>query len=76
MTVTFDYYGIGGSRPRSLRSLDAGMADWGALDLAGVVDWLADSGTAERFASLASPVRESIGRLPWDDAVRFVGRHV
>jgi predicted alpha/beta hydrolase len=42
-TVTFDYRGIGGSRPRSLRSLDAGMADWGALDLAGVVDWVAHS---------------------------------
>jgi predicted alpha/beta hydrolase len=34
--VTFDYRGIGASRPRSLRQWSAQMRDWGQLDLEGV----------------------------------------
>jgi predicted alpha/beta hydrolase len=41
--LTFDYRGIGGSRPGGLRGFAGGMADWGELDLAGVIDWLPDS---------------------------------
>lgn len=37
--VTFDYRGIGGSRPASLRGFRARLRDWGALDLASVVTW-------------------------------------
>ena len=37
--VTFDYRGIGDSRPPRLRGFAARMCDWGELDLAGVVDW-------------------------------------
>lgn len=37
--VTYDYRGIGDSRPRSLRGFEARMRDWGLLDMAGVVDW-------------------------------------
>lgn len=36
--VTYDYRGIGGSRPKSLRGFDARMRDWAALDVAGVID--------------------------------------
>ncbi len=39
--VTFDYRGIGDSRPRRLAGFDARMQDWGAQDLAGVIDWVA-----------------------------------
>jgi predicted alpha/beta hydrolase len=39
--VTFDYRGIGGSRPERLASFDASLVDWGRLDLAGVVRWAA-----------------------------------
>jgi predicted alpha/beta hydrolase len=39
--VTFDYRGIGGSRPERLTSFDASLVDWGALDLASVVKWVA-----------------------------------
>lgn len=39
--VTYDYRGIGGSRPRSLRGFRARMREWGERDLAGVVEWIA-----------------------------------
>ena len=45
--VTFDYRGIGGSRPpvqATFRQLPATMRDWGERDLEGVLAW-----TAERF---------------------------
>jgi predicted alpha/beta hydrolase len=37
-TVTYDYRGIGDSRPASLRGFPARARDWGALDLAGAID--------------------------------------
>ena len=37
--VTFDYRGIGDSRPESLRRFKARLQDWGDKDLAGVIDW-------------------------------------
>jgi predicted alpha/beta hydrolase len=36
--LTFDYRGIGGSRPASLRGFPARMRDWATLDAAGVID--------------------------------------
>ena len=36
-TVTYDYRGIGGSRPESLNGFDARFQDWGALDLSGAI---------------------------------------
>jgi predicted alpha/beta hydrolase len=36
--VTYDYRGIGGSRPRSLKGFDASMRDWAALDVAAAID--------------------------------------
>ncbi len=38
--VTYDYRGIGGSRPRSLRGFKASMRDWAFLDMAAMVDWI------------------------------------
>jgi predicted alpha/beta hydrolase len=38
--LTFDYRGIGESRPRSLKGFRCAMHDWGANDLAGAIDWL------------------------------------
>lgn len=37
--VTFDYRGIGDSRPASLRGFDATLRDWAALDAAGALDY-------------------------------------
>jgi predicted alpha/beta hydrolase len=39
--VTFDYRGIGDSRPRSLRGCEAAMRDWGELDIAAAIDFIA-----------------------------------
>ena len=38
--VTYDYRGIGGSRPASLRNFDASMRDWAFLDMTAMVDWI------------------------------------
>lgn len=37
--ITFDYRGIGDSRPASLRGFPGRMRDWGLVDLPGVLDW-------------------------------------
>ncbi|HKS62899.1 MAG TPA: alpha/beta fold hydrolase [Xanthobacteraceae bacterium] len=36
--LTYDYRGIGGSRPRSLRGFAVRMRDWAALDVAAAID--------------------------------------
>jgi predicted alpha/beta hydrolase len=38
--VTYDYRGIGASRPASLRRFPATIADWAVLDMAGVTAWV------------------------------------
>jgi len=38
--VTYDYRGIGGSCPKSLRGFPATMRDWGQNDIAGVIAWI------------------------------------
>lgn len=40
VVLTFDYRGIGGSRPKSLRGFKATMTDWATLDAAAAVTWL------------------------------------
>jgi predicted alpha/beta hydrolase len=40
--LTYDYRGIGGSRPASLRGFQARLLHWGERDLAGVLDQAAD----------------------------------
>ncbi len=40
--LTYDYRGIGGSRPRSLRGFNATMRDWGQLDMNAAWTWLLD----------------------------------
>lgn len=47
--LTFDYRGIGESRPQSLRGFDARMSDWAQQDLAGVAHWCAREFQPERF---------------------------
>lgn len=37
--LTFDYRGVGGSRPRSLRGFRATMREWGELDLDAALRW-------------------------------------
>jgi predicted alpha/beta hydrolase len=39
VVVTYDYRGVGESRPERLQGFDGLLRDWGALDLAGVISW-------------------------------------
>jgi predicted alpha/beta hydrolase len=39
-TLVYDYRGIGGSRPATLRGFDATVEDWGRLDCSGALAWL------------------------------------
>jgi predicted alpha/beta hydrolase len=39
-SLTWDYRGIGASRPERLRGFEATARDWALLDMAGVVDWV------------------------------------
>ena len=41
-TVTYDYRGIGQSRPASLRGFTALMRDWALKDMAGILRWVRD----------------------------------
>ena len=38
--LTYDYRGIGGSRPASLKGYQATMSDWARLDATAAVDWM------------------------------------
>lgn len=38
-TLTFDYRGIGGSAPESLRGFPMEFTDWARLDIAAAIDW-------------------------------------
>ncbi|MFY9243647.1 MAG: alpha/beta fold hydrolase [Polaribacter sp.] len=42
-TLTFDYRGIGKSKPASLKNFDAKIRDWGQKDMVGVFDWVIDN---------------------------------
>ena len=41
-TLTYDYRGVGGSAPDSLRGYNARYRDVGQQDIAGAIDWLGD----------------------------------
>jgi predicted alpha/beta hydrolase len=38
--VTFDYRGIGNSRPASLKEFSASMREWGEKDISGMINWI------------------------------------
>jgi len=40
VTVTFDYRGIGNSKPENLKGFEAKIEDWGILDMTGIFDWI------------------------------------
>jgi predicted alpha/beta hydrolase len=39
LVVTYDYRGVGDSRPASLKGFVAQMRDWAEQDMSGVIDW-------------------------------------
>jgi predicted alpha/beta hydrolase len=63
--ITYDYRGIGGSRPPSLRGFKAGARDWALLDMAGVLDWAHGAYSPRRlFAVGHSYGGQTAGLLP------------
>jgi predicted alpha/beta hydrolase len=75
--VTFDYRGIGDSRPASLRKFQATMRDWGTLDLEGILRWAASHGTGNPVAFVGHSVGgQLLGQAPSNagvDRALFVG---
>lgn len=62
--VTYDYRGIGGSRPERLRGFRARMRDWAQQDAAGVLDW-ADARGASRVTAVGHSFGgQALGLLP------------
>lgn len=39
VTITFDYRGIGKSKPKSLKGFNATNLQWGTLDMTAILDW-------------------------------------
>ncbi|WP_175684642.1 alpha/beta fold hydrolase [Burkholderia anthina] len=62
-TLTFDYRGIGRSRPASLKSFRMDLLDWARLDLAAAVDAMA-GGTVPLFVVGHSYGGHAFGLLP------------
>lgn len=40
VTVTYDYRGIGNSKPKNLKGFEAKIEDWGILDMTSIFDWI------------------------------------
>lgn len=70
VVLTYDYRGIGGSRPKSLKGFAATMSDWAALDVASAVTWMRG-----RYKGLPLAVvghsfgGQAIGLLPNNDMI-------
>jgi predicted alpha/beta hydrolase len=70
VVLTYDYRGIGDSRPASLKGFPATMSDWAALDVAATVSWMRG-----RYKGLPLSVvghsfgGQAIGLLPNNDMI-------
>lgn len=70
VVLTYDYRGIGGSRPASLAGFTATMSDWAELDVASAVTWIRG-----RYKGLPLAVvghsfgGQAIGLLPNNDMI-------
>lgn len=63
--LTFDYRGIGGSRPPSLRGFKCRMRDWAALDITAAVDFAAREANGEPLLYVGhSYGGQGLGLLP------------
>src|SRR5207249_4064572 len=78
-TLTYDYRGIGKSRPRSLRGFPASVEDWGSKDCAAALEWLASRFPgAKRIVvghSVGAFVTGCVTNGPMIDRMLLVGAH-
>ncbi len=71
--ITYDYRGIGDSRPPDgMRGFDARMRDWALLDMAGVVDWARAEWSPSRLFLMGHSVGGQVAGL-LDDAAAIDG---
>lgn len=64
-TLTYDYRGIGLSRPHSLRGFKARMRDWAELDMAAVIAWAVENLQARRLILIGHSIGgQAAGLLP------------
>jgi predicted alpha/beta hydrolase len=70
--TTFDYRGIGGSAPRTLRNFKMDYLDWGRLDLAAVVNLVAAEDTTPLYLVGHSFGGMALGLMPDTSALRAV----
>jgi predicted alpha/beta hydrolase len=54
--ITYDYRGIGGSRPKSLRGFDAHLVEWGAKDLDGMLAWIETRYSSQKLLAVGHSV--------------------
>jgi predicted alpha/beta hydrolase len=47
--ITYDYRGIGTSRSRDIKTLEATMTDWALLDMAAAIDWAVEHYPTDRL---------------------------
>lgn len=69
-TLTFDYRGIGDSRPRSLKSFAATIWDWAKKDLTGAIDWVTGRHRADRLLIVGHSMGgQLVGLVPNNDKI-------
>jgi predicted alpha/beta hydrolase len=70
VVLTYDYRGIGGSRPASLKGFAATMSDWAALDMASAVTWMRGRYKGIPLAVVGHSFGgQAIGLLPNNDMI-------
>lgn len=78
-TLTYDYRGIGESRPRSLRGFQAGTEDWAEYDCNAAIGWLRGRYAAARIIGIAHSIAALIiGGAPGSalqDRLVLIGGH-
>ena len=75
--ITFDYRGIGDSRPITLNKFNARMHDWGEKDIAGMIQWLSQEYPQKSLSvighSVAGQVMGLAHNIEQVSAMIFVG---
>lgn len=62
--LTFDYRGVGGSAPKSLRGFEASFLDWAHLDLRSVIEYFAPADSTPLYMVGHSYGGHALGLLP------------
>jgi len=74
--LTYDYRGIGGSRPASLRGFNARMRDWAALDVAAAIDHMRSVWPKLPLAVVGHSFVRRTGARPCAEQCRSLARAV